>query len=108
VYECSINPITNPNPEIAMLYHVTSGVRSAWIGDCSKKLYINTMEMEQMMACLLTEMKTNQAKTRHQSKGNEVRNDSQPQGVDDSNERRPQGVDGNNRNQPRKDDGQVR
>jgi hypothetical protein len=45
-----------------MLYHVTSGVSSDWIGDSSKKLYCHTMEMEQMMACLLAEMKT---KPRH-------------------------------------------
>jgi hypothetical protein len=47
--------------------HVTSGVRSDWIGDRSKKLYRHTMEMEQMMARLPGEIKTgirsNQAKT---------------------------------------------
>jgi hypothetical protein len=41
-----------------------TGVRSGWIGDHSKKLlYRHTVEMEQMMACLLAEMKTNQART---------------------------------------------
>jgi uncharacterized coiled-coil protein SlyX len=38
-----------------------------WIVDCSKKLYRHKMGMEQMMACLLDEIKaeirTNQAKT---------------------------------------------
>jgi hypothetical protein len=38
---------------------MTTGVRSGWIGDRSKKLYRHTVEMEQMMACLLAEIKTN-------------------------------------------------
>jgi hypothetical protein len=40
---------------------MTIGI-STWIGDRSKKLYHHTMEMEQMMARLLAEMKSNQAK----------------------------------------------
>jgi transcription termination factor NusB len=40
-----------------------TGVRSGWIGDLSKKLYCHIMEMEQMMACLLAEIRTNQEKT---------------------------------------------
>jgi hypothetical protein len=42
---------------------VTIDVRSGWIGAHSKKLYHHTVEGEQMMARLLAEMKTIQAKT---------------------------------------------
>jgi hypothetical protein len=39
---------------------MTTGARSCinWIGDRSKKLYRRAMEMEQMMARLLAEIKT--------------------------------------------------
>jgi aminopeptidase-like protein len=43
--------------------HVTTGVRSASIGDRSEKQYRHTTKMEQMMARLLTEMRANQEKT---------------------------------------------
>jgi hypothetical protein len=36
---------------------VTTGVRSGWTGERSKKLYRHTMEMEQMMARLPDEIK---------------------------------------------------
>jgi hypothetical protein len=42
--------------------HVTSGVRIGWIGEYSKKLYRHTMEMEQTMAILLAEIRTDQVK----------------------------------------------
>jgi hypothetical protein len=38
------------------LNHVAAGVRSGWIGDRSKKLYRQAMELEQMMARLLDEI----------------------------------------------------
>jgi 23S rRNA pseudoU1915 N3-methylase RlmH len=41
---------------------MTTGVKSDWIGNCIGSLYRHTMEMEQMMACLLDEIRTNQTK----------------------------------------------
>jgi hypothetical protein len=38
---------------------VTTGVRSGWIGDGSKKLYRHTVEMEQMMTHLWAKIRTN-------------------------------------------------
>jgi hypothetical protein len=38
------------------LSHVTTGIRSGWIGERSKKLYRRTMEMEQVMERLLAEI----------------------------------------------------
>jgi hypothetical protein len=40
--------------------HVTTGVGSGWTVDRSKKIYHHTMEIEQMLARLLAERKTNQ------------------------------------------------
>jgi hypothetical protein len=50
------------------LEHVTAGVRSGiglnyWIEDHIGLLCCQTVEMEQMMVCLLAEIRTNQAKT---------------------------------------------
>jgi hypothetical protein len=39
---------------------MTAIVRCDWIGVCSKKLYYHTIEMEQMMAHLLSEIRTTQ------------------------------------------------
>jgi hypothetical protein len=43
--------------------HVTTGVRSGWIGDHSKTLHRHTIEMEQIMTRLLAEIRTNQEKS---------------------------------------------
>jgi hypothetical protein len=37
---------------------MTTGVRSGWMGDRSKKLYCHTTKIEQMIACLLAEIRT--------------------------------------------------
>jgi hypothetical protein len=66
-----------------MHWIVTTGVTNGWTEDHSKKLYRRTMEMEQMTAYLLTEIRTNQAKAGANLKEMTAR-------------------------QPRKDDGQVR
>jgi hypothetical protein len=39
-------------------WNVTTGVRSSWIGDCSKKLYRHAMKVEQMMDILQAEIRT--------------------------------------------------
>jgi hypothetical protein len=41
-----------------------AGVKSGWIGDRSKKLYRHTMEMKQIMARLLAEIRTNHEEMR--------------------------------------------
>jgi hypothetical protein len=41
---------------------VTTGVRSGLIGDCNKRVYRHTMEMEQMMALLLAEIRKTERK----------------------------------------------
>jgi hypothetical protein len=57
--------------------HVTTGVRSGWIADRSKKLYRHTMEVEQMIERLLAEIRTNRG-NESRPRTPEIRNDSRP------------------------------
>jgi hypothetical protein len=42
--------------------HMTTGVSKGWIGHCIGSLNHHTVEVEQMMACLLAEVRTNREK----------------------------------------------
>jgi hypothetical protein len=56
---------------------MTAGVRSGWIGHCIGFLMLNrhTMEVEQMMACLLGKIKTNQEHLKEAIKANKAERD---------------------------------
>jgi hypothetical protein len=41
---------------------MTTGVKSSWIGDSSKKLYCQPTKMEQIMECLVTATEKRDAK----------------------------------------------
>jgi hypothetical protein len=63
LYKCVINPITNPN---LVDNHLTSDnwCQKWLIGDCRKKICGHTVKMEEIMARLKAEIRTNREEIR--------------------------------------------
>jgi hypothetical protein len=92
--------VVNENPVYNHTYYVITDVRRGWIGDHSKTLHRHAVEVEQMIACLLAEIRTIQERrdanhrngrqaegnkrrqSERQSKGSERRNESRPRTPD--------------------------